>query len=102
MTITAAAPSLSGHAFPAVMVPPSLNTGFRAARPSTVVPGRGPSSLVTSLPSGVSTGMISRSKNPFSWDATASCCDLQANSSMSSRLTFSASATFSAVWPIAM
>ena len=45
MTSTAAAPSLSGQALPAVTVPSGLNTGFRSARPSTVVPGRGPSSF---------------------------------------------------------
>ena len=71
MTTTAAAPSLSGQALPAVTVPPSRKTGLRSASPSRVVPGRGPSSLVTTVPSGRVTGMISRSKNPFSWDATA-------------------------------
>ena len=75
MTITAAAPSLSGQALPAVTVPPSRNTGLRLARPSSVVPGRGPSSLVTTVPSGSVTGMISRSKKPFSCDSTARVCD---------------------------
>ena len=102
MTMTAAAPSLSGQALPAVTVPPSRNTGFRLDRPSSVVPGRGPSSLVTTVPSGRVTGMISRSKNPFSWDSTARVCERSANSSISSRVTFSYSATFSAVWPMAM
>ncbi len=46
--------------------------------------------------------MISRSKKPFSWEATARFWERQANSSISSRLTFSSSATFSAVWPMAM
>ena len=68
MTTTAAAPSFSGQALPAVTVPPSRKTGFSSASPSRVVPGRGPSSLVTTLPSGVVTGMISRSKNPDSCD----------------------------------
>ena len=49
MTSTAAAPSLSGHALPAVTVPPSLNTGFSDASFSSVVPGRGPSSFVTTV-----------------------------------------------------
>ena len=46
MTMTAAAPSFRGQALPAVTVPPSRKTGFSCASPSTVVPGRGPSSLV--------------------------------------------------------
>ena len=75
MTITAAAPSLSGQALPAVTVPPSRNTGLRPASPSRVVPGRGPSSLVTTSPLGVVTGMISRSKKPASWAATARVWD---------------------------
>ena len=102
MTMTAAAPSLSGHALPAVTVPPSRNTGLRLDSPSSVVPARGPSSLVTTVPSGRVTGMISRSKNPFCWDSTARVCESSANSSISSRVTFSYSATFSAVWPMAM
>ncbi len=47
MTSTAAAPSLSGQALPAVTVPDSLKAGWSAASFSIVVPGRGPSSLVT-------------------------------------------------------
>ncbi len=102
MTMTAAAPSLSGQALPAVTVPPSRKTGFSWDSPSSVVLGRGPSSLVTTVPSGSVTGMISRSKKPFSCDSTARVCDSSANSSISSRPTFSYSATFSAVWPMAM
>ena len=44
MTSTAAAPSLSGQALPAVTVPSGLNAGCSAASFSIVVPGRGPSS----------------------------------------------------------
>ena len=73
ITTTAAAPSLSGQALPAVMVPPSRKTG-----------------------------MISRSKKPDSWAATARFWDSRANSSWASRLTCLNSATFSAVWPMAM
>ncbi len=87
---------------PAVTVPSGRNTGLSAERPSTVVPGRGPSSFDTTVPSGVVTGVISRSKNPFSCDATARCCESAANSSISSRVTLAYSATFSAVCPIAM
>ena len=52
ITITAAAPSLSGHALPAVTLPSGRNTGFSSASFSTVVPARGPSSFVTTVPSG--------------------------------------------------
>ena len=87
---------------PAVTVPPSRKTGLRLASPSSVVLGRGPSSLATTVPSESVTGMISRSKKPFSCDSTARVCDSRANSSISCRVIFSYSATFSAVWPIAM
>ena len=56
MTSTAAAPSLSGQALPAVTVPSGLNAGLSSASFSTVVPGRGPSSWVTSVPSSSVTG----------------------------------------------
>ena len=49
MTTTAAAPSLSGQALPAVTVPSSRKAGFSVASTSRVVPGRGPSSFVNSL-----------------------------------------------------
>ncbi|CAB4886692.1 unannotated protein [freshwater metagenome] len=102
MTITAAAPSLSGHELPAVIWPSGRKTGLSAASASTVVPARGPSSRLTTVPSGIVTGEISRSKKPFSMWATASCCERAANASISSRVTPSCSRTFSAVWPMAM
>jgi len=71
MTTTAAAPSLRGHEFPAVTLPSGRKAGWSVASFSTVVPGRGPSSLDTTVPSGRVTGVISRSKNPFSWEFTA-------------------------------
>ena len=51
MTTQAEAPSLSWLALPAVTMVPSPRTGWSAARPSSVVSGRLPSSLasVTSL-----------------------------------------------------
>ncbi len=61
MTTTAAAPSLSGQALPAVTVPSGRNTGLRLLIFSSVVPGRMPSSLATT-PSGVVTGVISASQ----------------------------------------
>ncbi len=44
ITITAAAPSLSGQALPAVISPSGRKTGFSSASFSMVVPARGPSS----------------------------------------------------------
>ena len=64
MTTTAAAPSLSGQQLPAVTVPFSRKTGCSCETPSSVTPARGPSSLLTTVPSGSVTGVISRSKNP--------------------------------------
>ena len=65
-----------------------------------------PSSVVTvtSLPSSsvVVTGVISSSQKPLVSDFSARCWERAANSSISWRLTFSYSATFSAVWPMAM
>src|SRR5439155_3723737 len=115
-TRSAAAPSLSGQALPAVTVPHSLNTGGREASFSIVVPGRGPSSLVTtasgtstSLPSlsvsrcaGTVTGTISLSKWPSATASTARVWEISAHSSCASRLTLQRSATFSAVIPIEM
>ena len=75
MISTAAAPSLSGHELPAVTVPSSLNTGLSAASFSIVVPGRGPSSAATTVPSGNVTGTISRSNVPSCCAATARSCE---------------------------
>ena len=66
ITTTAAAPSLRGHAFPAVTLPPSLKTGSSDAIFSSVVSARMPSSRFTEVPSGFCTGMTSRSKMPVS------------------------------------
>ncbi len=102
MTTTAAAPSFSGQALPAVTVPSGRNTGFSCDSFSTVVPARMPSSVLTTVPSGSVIGVISSSQKPRSSEAVARCCDMAANSSWSSRLTFSYCATFSAVSPMAM
>ena len=116
MINSAAAPSLSGQALPAVTVPPSLNTGGSAESFSIVVPARGPSSLLTtvsgtstSLPSlstslcaGTVTGTISASKWPLATASTARPWEMTAHSSWDSRLTLQRSATFSAVIPIGM
>ena len=102
MTSAAAAPSLSGHELPAVTVPSGRNAGSSEASFSSVDEARGPSSLLTSVPSASLTGTISRSKMPFSWAATARSCERWAYLSWSSRVTPYFSATFSAVRPIAM
>jgi len=65
MTTTAAAPSLSGQQLAAVTRPFGRNTGGSAATASIVTPGLGPSSLVTTVPSGSVTGVISRDQNPL-------------------------------------
>ena len=47
MTTTAAAPSFSGHALPAVTLPPGLNAGSSDCSFSSVEERRGPSSAST-------------------------------------------------------
>jgi hypothetical protein len=97
---TAAAPSLSGQLLPAVTVPSSLNGVGSSPSRSTVVPGRGPSSADTTVPSSSVTGVISRANTPADWAATARSCDSLANASMSDRATPNREATFSAVIPM--
>ena len=101
MTMTAAAPSLSGQALPAVTRPSGRKTGLRAEMPSIVVPARGPSSVLTTVPSGVVTGVISRSQKPSSMACSARFWLRTANSSMSCRETSLSRARFSAVCPMA-
>jgi hypothetical protein len=67
-----------------------------------VVPARGPSSFDTTVPSGRTTGVISRSKKPLLIAASARFCERTAHRSCSSRVMPVIWATFSAVWPIAM
>ena len=102
MTTRAAAPSLSGQALPAVTRPSGRNTGFSPASASTVVPARGPSSVLTTVPSGVVTGVISRAQKPSAMACSARFWLRAANSSMSCRETSLSRARFSAVWPMAM
>ena len=62
ITISAAAPSLIPDALPAVTIPSFLNAGRSFARPSFVIPLRGPSSVSTRIVSFfffTSTGTIS-------------------------------------------
>mmetsp|Transcript_4588 Transcript_4588/g.13230 ORF Transcript_4588/g.13230 Transcript_4588/m.13230 type:complete len:234 (-) Transcript_4588:395-1096(-) len=108
MRRTAAAPSETCEALPAVVLPPFLKAGLSLLRPSRVVPSRGPSSLLTtisfSLPSlsstMVFTGTISASNLPAFWAARALACEATASLSCSSREMPNFSATFSLVMPM--
>ncbi len=102
MITTAAAPSFSGQQLPAVTVPSGRNTGLSADTASSVTPGRGPSSVLTTRPSGRVTGTISRSNTPLAMAFSARFWERTPNSSCSARLTPYAVATFSAVCPMAM
>src|SRR3954462_13600437 len=64
ITTTAAAPSLSGQQLPAVIRPSGRNTGLSPATAWYVTPARGPSSVATTVPDGVVTGVISRAQKP--------------------------------------
>src|SRR3954451_9820176 len=102
MITSAAAPSFSGQALAAVTRPSGRNTGFSPETPSKVTPGRGPSSALTTVPSGSVTRVISRSQKPSAMACSARFWLRTPNSSMSRRETSFSSARFSAVWPMAM
>ena len=88
MTTTAQAPSDNWEADPAVMAPPSLNAGGRAASRSRVVSGRTPSSssMRTSPPRpDTVTGTISSASRPALIAAADLACDSAANASWSCR-----------------
>ncbi len=87
---------------PAVTVPSLANAGRSFARPSSVVSGRGSSSLVSSPPPGSGTGAISPWKTSFSIAAAARRWLSTANCSWASRVTPYFVATRSAVMPIGM
>ena len=80
MTTSAAAPSLTPGALPAVVVPSGSKTGFSLASFSIDVSRRGPSSTAKSP-----TGTISDSKRPSSIAFTARSCERSAQASWSSR-----------------
>src|SRR6476661_588863 len=90
ITTTAAAPSESCEAFPAVTVPSAAKAGRSLARLSVVVPGRMPSSSVTSSGSpfrcGTGTGAISSSNDPALAAAAARSWLIAAYSSCSARV----------------
>src|SRR6476661_3870420 len=85
---SAAAPSFTPGAFPAVVAPSLLNTGFSAASRSAEVSRRGPSSVSTTvspLRPGTVTSTISSARCPASWAATARWWLRSAQASWSSR-----------------
>ena len=100
-TSTAAAPSVSGEAVPAVTVPSWRNAGFRPASPSVVVSARMQPSCDTRLPP-ASTGTISASSLPLAWASAAFCWLRTAKASWSARVIWCRRATFSAVSPMEM
>ncbi len=82
ITNMAAAPSFIGDAFPAVTVPPCLNTGFSLPSESIDESGR----MHSSRSSGASaTCTVSAAKCPASQAAAARWCEPMANASCSSR-----------------
>ena len=110
ITSTAEAPSLIWLELPAVTLPSGLKAGFRLASVSAVVPGRMPSSAVTSsslstmLPVSLSrrfseTPTISFSKRPSAVACSARCCDWAPKASSSSREMPHLSAIISAEMP---
>ncbi|MNP33072.1 hypothetical protein D3C76_1262880 [compost metagenome] len=102
--ITAAAPSFSDEALPALTEPSFLKAGLSLPRDSAVVPARGCSSVAkdsgSPLRCGIRIGVISSTKRPASMAATAFCCEAAANASCCSRVRLYFSARFSAVIPM--
>ena len=112
MIKTKAAPSLIWEALPAVTLPSAAKTGFNFPKASALVSALGPSSLVTVydfvsfLPfslinvCSIIIGTICLSNFPTACACKAFLCELNANSSWSSRDTLNCLATASAVNPI--
>ena len=93
ITTTAAAPSLSGHALPAVTLPSGRNTGFSVASFSTRRAGARAVVLRHDRAVGERDRRDLALEEPVLLRcSTASCCERAPNSSISSRLTLSASA----------
>ena len=90
-------------ALPAVTEPSLAKAGRSLAKPSTVVPWRGNSSVSTTtspLRVFTVTGMISSLKRPLFCAASALFCDDAAKASCSARVIWYFCATFSAVLPM--
>ena len=77
---SAAAPSLTPDALPAVTVPPSLRNGVPSLASCSIVVSRGCSSFDTTIGSplrwGIETGAISLAKRPLFWALLARICEL--------------------------
>mmetsp|Transcript_14236 Transcript_14236/g.35525 ORF Transcript_14236/g.35525 Transcript_14236/m.35525 type:complete len:226 (+) Transcript_14236:152-829(+) len=103
-TRSAAAPSFSPDALPAVTLPSFWKAGRSFASLSAVTPGLGYSSRAKSSGSpffcGTGTATISRSNQPAAIAASARCCDAAAYSSCASRESEYCCAMFSAVMPM--
>jgi len=101
MKITAAAPVVSGQSVSGRDRAALAENGPQIGRPSSVVPAR-----AVVLGDHGAIGQRDRndlrSKKPFSWFSTARDGRGRPNSSISPRVTFSNSATFSGRRPIAM
>ena len=98
--ISAAAPSFTPDALPAVTLPPSRRNGVLSLASASGDVSRGCSSrstTVSPLRPGIVTGVISRAKNPLAWAVAARCWLRSANASWSARDTWNSCATFSAV-----
>ncbi len=103
ITTSAAAPSFSGQQLPAVTVPSFAKHRLELPRPSRVsyraaVRRR----VATTVPSGVVTGRISRSKNPLAIERLRAILAQDGELVLIVAADVSEDATFSAVWPIAM
>ena len=103
ISTTAAAPSLMPEALAAVTVPSLSKAGRSLARPSSVTPAFGYSSVSTTIsplrPLMV-TGAISSLNLPAFMAASALFCEATANSSCCARVICYCLATFSAVVPM--
>jgi len=90
VTTTALAPSLSGAALPAVMLPAGSNAGRNRPRVSVVLSARTPSSVLTRSGSpfrcGTLIGVISSSNTSLAAAAAARWCDAAAIASCSRRV----------------
>ncbi|HUL91203.1 MAG TPA: hypothetical protein VLV56_02545 [Burkholderiales bacterium] len=71
MSSTAVAPSVTGEALPAVMVPSVPNAGLRVASFSREVSARGPESRVTPSSGTISAASLSAAATALRWLASA-------------------------------
>ena len=98
-TSSAAAPSFTPEALPAVTLPPGASGASLASASSEVARGCSSTATVAGSPRrcGTVTGSISRASRPSAIARAARCCERSANASWSSRETSYSSATVCAV-----